>query len=59
MPIKQIVLISLLAGLFLNPVDTYSLSARSYDHPDERVAAVDQIKVELKLPIFRVPVNEP
>lgn len=49
MPIKQIVLISLLAGLFLNQGDTYSLSARSYNHPDERAAVVDQIKVELKL----------
>ena len=49
MPIKQIVLISLLAGLLVNSGDTYSLSTRLYDPPDERAPVVDQIKVELKL----------
>lgn len=49
MPIKQIVLIGLLAGLLVNPGDSYSLSNRLYDPPDERASEVDQIKVDLKL----------
>jgi len=49
MPTKQFVLIVLLAGVFVNPVDTCSLLVRPYDYPDKRASEVDQIKVELNV----------